>query len=327
MDHTAIARIMARQEGVIARRQVLACGGDDNDIERMVRRRLWARVHTGVYVRHTGPLPWVQRAWTAVLYHWPAALAAESALAALEAGVTERGTTPRDHRTIVLVVPATRRVVDPPGMRTRSVRDFDAIALMHLSPPRVRVEHAVLDVASGQSTAAAAVAVLGDACQQGRTTPQRLLVALEARPRLPRRRLISSLLGDVVSGARSALERGYLVGVERTHGLPTGKRQRRVRSGRSVAYRDVEYVGLRTVVELDGRLGHERSEDRWADMDRDVDSLLVGDVTIRLGWGHVLDPCRTAAAVARLLVARGWTGTPRPCGPECPVGRVVRRSA
>jgi hypothetical protein len=43
--------------------------------------------------------------------------------------------------------------------------------------------------------------------------------------------------------------------VEGAHGLPTTARQRRVRVGRANAYRDVEYLGLATVVELDGRLG------------------------------------------------------------------------
>jgi hypothetical protein len=38
------------------------------------------RVHPGVYVNHNGPLTWEQRAWCAVLVHWPAALARESAL-------------------------------------------------------------------------------------------------------------------------------------------------------------------------------------------------------------------------------------------------------
>ena len=33
----------------------------------------------GVYVDHTGRASWIQRAWGAVLYAWPAALAGESA--------------------------------------------------------------------------------------------------------------------------------------------------------------------------------------------------------------------------------------------------------
>ncbi|MGV0835473.1 type IV toxin-antitoxin system AbiEi family antitoxin domain-containing protein [Mycolicibacterium thermoresistibile] len=68
------------QGGVVSRRQALAAGMQDHDIRRMLRRREWVRVHAGVYVDHTGPLSWLQRAWAAVLYAEPAALCLESAL-------------------------------------------------------------------------------------------------------------------------------------------------------------------------------------------------------------------------------------------------------
>jgi hypothetical protein len=51
--------------------QVLAHGGTDDDIGRLVRRRRWSIVHRGVHVDHTGPLTWDQRAWAAVLRHAP----------------------------------------------------------------------------------------------------------------------------------------------------------------------------------------------------------------------------------------------------------------
>ena len=54
----------------------------------MLRRREWARVHPGVYVAHTGPLSWPQRAWSAVLLVAPAALSGSSALHAHGVGVT-----------------------------------------------------------------------------------------------------------------------------------------------------------------------------------------------------------------------------------------------
>jgi hypothetical protein len=45
--------VLAAQDGVISRRQVLDGGGTDTDIERKVQRREWARIHDGVYVDHT----------------------------------------------------------------------------------------------------------------------------------------------------------------------------------------------------------------------------------------------------------------------------------
>ena len=65
-----VRHLLALQCGVIARRHVLEAGGTDNDIQRLIRRRQWARVHEGVYVDHTGPLSPIQRDWAAVLYAW-----------------------------------------------------------------------------------------------------------------------------------------------------------------------------------------------------------------------------------------------------------------
>ena len=211
-----------------------------------------------------------------------------------------------------------RRVVDPPDISTSTVNDLDAVAQFHLSPPRVRIEHAVLTVASRASAVDGAVAVVADACQARRTTPARLAESLRGRRRLRHRRLLLEILDDVAAGAYSAMERRYLSRVERPHGLPTGKRQRRVVTGRSAAYRDVDYVGLGTVVELDGRLGHEKAMDRWADIERDVTAAIGGDLTIRIGWRQILEPCRLAGLVGRLLEARGWVSRIKSCGPGCP---------
>lgn len=288
MDLATIAELLKPQAGVVARHQVLAADGH-------------------------GPLSWDQRSWAAVLLHWPAALGGRSAARAH--GLQGDG----DDADIELVVDHARRVDDPPGVRTRRIRAFEAATLMNLGPPRLRVEHAVLALAAGAATEDATVAVLADACQRRRTTATRLCTALAATLRLPRSRLVAAVLEDLATGACSALERRYLRGVERPHGLPTATRQRHVRSGRTTAFRDVDYVELATVVELDGRLGHEEPTDRWADLDRDLDTAIDQRLTVRLGWHQVLQPCRVAAAVAILLIARGWEGTPIPCGSDCPL--------
>ena len=87
-------------------------------------------------------------------------------------------------------------------------------------------------------------------------------------------------------------------------------------------YRDATYSRYRLVVELDGRIGHELSDERWDDQDRDL--LVAGDgmMTLRLGWRHCeTTPCRTAARLARVLAARGWDGRARPCSPTCVLAR------
>ena len=310
MQSADIAAVLARQDGVICRRQVLECEGTDSDIARMLRRREWACVFPGVYVNHTGPPSWKQRAWAAVLYHQPAALAGASALraAGLDVGA--------ESAPIELVVAWPRRVVDPPGVVTRQLVAYEGAIHGNLSPPRMRVEQAALHVASRARTEDAAVAALGNVVQQRRTTAQRLLEALDAQPRLKHRRLLRAVLSDVAMGTNSALERRYLRDVERAHGLPEGRRQPRAGSGEKSAYRDVRYERQAALVELDGKLGHDGTEDRWDDIDRDVASAVDGELTLRAGWRQVLDPCRLATAVATILQARGWEDDAQSC-PRC----------
>lgn len=186
----------------------------------------------------------------------------------------------------------------------------------------MRIEHAVLDVASTSRHESEAVAAICDAVRCRRTTLSRLLSALEARPRLRHRALLRTILADVADGTHSVLEREYLTRVERPHGLPRGSRQRRVQAGRSAAYRDVEYLRQHTIIELDGRLGHELALDRWDDLARDVDSLISGALTVRLGWAQVLQPCRAASAVAGILIERGWREAPRRCSETCLVAGI-----
>lgn len=315
----AIGALQREQCGVVSRAQVRALGGDDRLITRRLRRREWARVHPGVYVDHTGPLTWEQRAWAAVLALWPAALAAGSALCVQRKGLP-RSLTGGLEDDIHVAVEHGRRVSAPDGVRVTRLRDYETAVSANLSPPRMRFEEAVLRAASERSTDDAAVAVLADACQSRRTSPSRLLGRLRELRRLPRRTLLFEVLDDVASGALSTLERRYLRDVERRHGLPRATRQLRETTGHGVVFRDVLYPKQAFLVELDGRLGHEWAADRWADLDRDVASAEEQRLTVRIGWKQVLDPCRLAASVVRILRARGWKGQPLACSADCPVG-------
>jgi hypothetical protein len=265
-----MADLLHQQQGLVSRRQVIACGQDDAFLVRSLRRRELARVYDGVYVNHTGPLSWMQRAWAGVLVYWPAALSHDSVLRLND---LRRG--PGGDEPIHITVDHSRRVSRRPGIELHRARNLGVLVQSSREPARLRLEHSLLEV-----------------------------------------------LDDVATGAYSLLEHRYLTRVERPHGLPTAERQRRVSIGRSVAYRDVEYLGLTTLIELDGRLGHEEANDRWADLDRDLDSVGEGMTTMRLGWKQVEQPCQSAAAGAAMLLLKGWTEVPKPCLPGCPVSSI-----
>lgn len=312
--------LLREQSGVVARRQLTDLGFAPHDVRRMLRRTALSLVHPGVYVDHTGPPTWQQRAWAGVLHAWPAALCGPSALRA-EHGPGRRH---QEEELIHVAVEHGRRVADVAGVRVHRVLHLDDQVRWNLAPPRQRVEDATLDTALtvvARSTIDA-IGVLSTSVAARSTTPLRLREALDRRSRVARRRWWCEVLDDLATGTCSVLEHGHLALVERPHALPRGRRQRRARASTGVVYRDVDYPGG-LVVELDGRLFHDSTRARDADMERDLDAGLDGLRTVRLSYGQVFDrPCLTAAKLAALLRRAGWHGRPRTCGPGCPAAEA-----
>jgi hypothetical protein len=189
--------------------------------------------------------------------------------------------------------------------------------------PRTTVEDTVLDLVATARTFDDAYGWISRAIGRRLTTPQLLSTALTRRSRIRWRVWITAALADAADGVHSPLERNYVNGVERAHGLPTARRQAKRRHGSGTRYLDNLYEKYGQCVELDGTAAHP-AEGRWRDTHRDNANRLQGVETLRYGWPDVTENrCRTAAQVADLLRSRGWTGTLRPCSPSCQaVGRT-----
>ena len=297
--------LLEHQEGVVSRRQLLERGATDADIRRWVRRHSLQRVHTGVYVDHTGALSWSNRAWAGVLFHWPAALASDSVIQ-------------RSGDVIHVAIDESRTATRVPGVRVHRLVGLADRVQWQMRPPRVRLEDALLSKAGEARTPTAALALVADACRRQVTTPARLAAELRLRPRIHHRHWLLSVLQEAADGVQSLLESSYRRRVERAHGLPRPDRQRHERTEDGVVYRDATYERFGIAIELDGRIGHELSNDRWDDQDRDLLAAAGDLLTLRLGWRHCeVTPCRTAARLATVLRRRGWRGSPRPCGAHC----------
>lgn len=310
------------QSGVISRLQALETGLQPHDIRRLLRRNEWAPVHRGVYVDHTGPLTWLQRAWAAVLYAAPAALCLDSALMAADG----QGRSMRDEAAPIRVAVGRQRAMltEPEGVRIHHLAHFEGRVLWNVGPPRMRYEDAALDVACAATSELDAIAALADSCQSRRTTARRLMQTLDSRRRVNRRGWLRAVLADIADGTCSVLEHGYLDRVERPHGLPPAVRQQRNSSSVGICYRDAEY-GRRLIVELDGRIFHDFATRRDADFERDLDAAVVGRSTVRLSYGQVFDrPCSTAAKIAQVLRLHGVAVHAHPCGPGCKFDRFDR---
>jgi len=299
--------LMDLQAGTLSRRQLLERGATDADLRRWVRRRELARVYTGVYVNHTGPLTWVNRAWAAVLFHWPAALTHESVVN-------------RAGDVIHVAIDVERTHTPVPRVRVHRLVGFDERVQWHLGPPRVRLEDALLSMCSRAADRVDALALVSDACRRRVTTPARLAAELTRRRHVTHRRWLLEVLEEAADGVQSLLESSYRRRVERAHGLPRPDRQFHERTLDGVVHRDVRYARFGVLIELDGRLGHELNHDKWNDQDRGLLAATTELLTLRLGWRHIEStPCRTADRVAQVLRTRGWRGTPRRCGHNCSV--------
>jgi very-short-patch-repair endonuclease len=107
-------------------------------------------------------------------------------------------------------------------------------------------------------------------------------------------------------GCESASELRYLFRVERAFGLPTPRRQVKLRSRGGVALRvDVLYDGVRLVVEIDGR--QHRGEKASAEDDqRDAALARMGYTVIRVpAWRIEHEPALVAAEIRAELTRLG----------------------
>ena len=312
---TDLRLLTTRQAGVVSRRQALAAGLRPSDVRRLLRRRELAPLLPGVYVDHTGPPGWDQRAWASVLAVWPAALHGASALRAFDG--PQPGRSARRVEVVHVAIDRTRsRPAHLPGVRVHQVARFDDEVLWNLGPPRQRYAVAALAAACGEAGELDAIAVLARACGTRGTTATQLAVVLAGRPRVARRAFLEAVLDDLATGTCSVLEHAYLDRVERPHGLPPPQRQQRERAVTGVLYRDAVHGSA--VVELDGRLFHTGVVRRDDDLERDLDVAADGRATVRLGAGQVLArPCRTAGKVAAFLRHHGVVVEPHPCGQAC----------
>lgn len=321
-----LAVVLDRQDGVISRGQLLAGGAQVHDIQRWLRRNELRRVLPGVFLSHTGHPTWRQRAWLAVRWAEPAALARDSAVRA--AG----GRAGAERDPIQLLVGTGRKLQTPDWIVLHRCHDLDSAVRWTASPPRQREEQAALDLAlehlarGGNGAHLAAVAALTEPVQARRTTALRLLSALDERQRVAHRAWLAGVIVDIGSGATSVLERGFVHRVQRPHALPAARLQVADQTTSGAVIRDA-LVLRRQVIELDGRAFHQGAARRDADLERDLDAATAGLGTTRLGWGQVYDrPCVTAGKVGALLVSRGWAGPPRACAPSCVAPAIFARA-
>jgi predicted transcriptional regulator of viral defense system len=317
---SSLSELARLQAGAISRQQLLEAGLSSQMIKKRVRYGRWQQLYRGVYAVFNGPPPRDTWLWAAVLRAGPGAVLSYQTAAELHGLIDSTA------EMIYVTVPAARRITAP-GIVVRISSRAEEARAPGREPPRTSVEETVLDLVQVARSFDDVCGWVTRACGRRLTTQERLRAAMSSRNKMRWRAEVDELLAAVGDGIHSVLEYRYLRDVERAHGLPRSRHQVRVVIDGKSAYRDAYYEEYQVAVELDGQMAHSE-EERWRDNQRDIRAGIRGIVTCRYGWRDVYShPCQTAVLQAQILRRHGWTGTPRPCSRQCPVGREWSRMA
>ena len=306
--------LLQSQSSVISRQQACDAGWPEKAVDRRLQSGSWQRLHRGTYATFTGCPSREAKLWAAVLRAGPGAVLSHETAAEIHHLIDKPSSK------IHISVPAQRnpsRLHRIPGVVVHRSRCLTPEPQPPWQLPRTTVEDTVLDLIAAARTFDDAYGWISAATGRRLTTPARLASTLAARPRIRWRGWITAALHDAADGVHSPLERHYVHGVERAHGLPPARRQARRRHGSATRYLDNLYEQYGVCAELDGAAAHP-AEGRWRDTHRDNASLTQHTLTLRYGWPDVTENrCQTATQIAEVLRHRGWTGTLRPCSLTC----------
>lgn len=254
----ALAVLAKSQEGIVARWQALGLGMTKPQIRYKLQRGHWQLCHPGVYATFTGPLSRLSRLWVAILAcskdvgnaaRSPTSYLPEpDAVLSHETAAELHGLREERPGPIHVTIPhGRRRPKAPRGIKVHISTWLDAARHPVKLPPCTRVVDTVIDLTQSARTTDEAVSWLSRGCGKRLTTPERLAAAIRERRKLRRRRELLYAVGDAAEGDHSLFEIRYHRNVERAHGLPKGKRQRRRVAGSRIEYIDVVYREFDTI--------------------------------------------------------------------------------
>jgi very-short-patch-repair endonuclease len=299
--------VLARQAGVISRKQALAAGLSKHAWDWRLSSGRWQRALPGVVVAHSGGISDEQRWWSALLYGGKGA--ALGGRTALELVGTRLSATGDGVAAIDVVIPHARRLTDA------ALPDGGAVAIRRLTHPApwvwtwrglevVRAQAAVLHAVAWARSDAQAEFLLAATVQQRKTAVPLVRQALADMPELTRRGLVRELLDDLELGAHAMSELRFLR-MCRSHGLPApDELQRRVRVGGKTYYLDARYRLQRLSIEIDG--AHHRDAGTWdADALRAlrVAAALPGERIVRITTGMLRNHEHDVADLLRVLLS------------------------
>lgn len=260
-----LARTVADQAGIVARRQLTAHGVDWDHCRSQVEARRWVVRTPRVLSTFTGVPTLEQRRWIAVLHAGP-----RSMLGGLTAAAVE-GLAGWEREEITVLVDDELAFEPVEGVRFfRSRRPFHLLRSPRPGLPRCRIEPAVLLWAGYDAAPRPAHGVLAAAVQQRLTTAERLVEWVDTLRPLRRAKPFKRTLSDIAGGAHSGAELDVRAMCRRfAMPLPRSQQVRTDRAGHR-RWTDCEWQlpdGRTLVLEVDG--SHHVDPSQWdADLRR-----------------------------------------------------------
>lgn len=196
-----LERLIARQLGLVARRQLLALEHDRFHVRNQVAARRWVERTPRVVSTFTGGLTIEQRRWLGVLHAGPRSMLG-GLTAADHLGLRRWE---RDDVTVLVDDELAFEPVDGIDF-FRSRRSFELLARPVEGVPTCQLEPAVLMWAAYDAPPRAGHAILASSVQQRMTTPDRLLRWIDLLRPLRRAPAFRVTLRDIGGGSHSGAE-------------------------------------------------------------------------------------------------------------------------
>ncbi|HVL80877.1 MAG TPA: type IV toxin-antitoxin system AbiEi family antitoxin [Actinomycetota bacterium] len=294
-----IARLGSAQHGAVARRQIIASGGTDDDIALRVARGSLHRLRLGVYAVSGSPATWEQDLMGACLAVGQDAVIGGPTAAALH------GLLRVAPNRIEVWVPGPRRVrrSDLIVRRCRDLREKDVTRVDGI--PCLSVTRTLIALAS-QLDVATLETVVDDALRRKMTNVVRLHRRIEelgsgGRKGLP---VLARMVGSRRAGVHdSELEKRF-VEVLRRYRMPLPEYHPKITLDGKTYEPDFLYRAARIFIETDGLKGHASRADLEYSNRRQNAFVKAGYRPMRFTWADVeergLQMCKDLAAAAHL---------------------------
>lgn len=293
-----VASLAADQVGVLSRRQLYALGMTRSEVRCEVRAGRWRRHGRQSICVHTGDLSEPATWWCAVFEVGSKAVL-DGVTALRAAGMTgyEDG--------VHVAAPKSARPRRPRGVEVHETRRWNGEDVLWSGIPRVRPAVAAVHAALWARSDRQAALILAMTAQQGLALPASMADALSSVRRHRRRRLLLSVVADLVDGAQALSELDFAA-LCRRRGLPAPSRQTVVARPGGRYYLDVCWEQWRLVVEIDG-VQHESVQASIPDALRQNCVTMGGRRVLRIPvLGLRVSPDAFLDQVEQALRAAGW---------------------